>query len=74
MKAGQVRFILIMNPDPVLLHEAVNKVLQKQKALTALESGVVAESAVANVELIAPLPPLFFDGINYVQAIYVATG
>ena len=71
MLAQAVRVIIVSNNDLVLLHSALDK-LRKGKALTAGESGVSAEDAIANLDLVVPIPPMIFDGKFYTQVLYVA--
>lgn len=72
MRAAQIRTIIIALPDLVEVHAAL-VLLNKGKGLTALQSGVVAEAAITNLEMVEIADP-FFDGFNYVQFVYVATG
>lgn len=73
MKAAQVRTVIIQHPDMELVHVALG-LLREGRALTALQSGLLAEASIRDLELVNPIPAPFFDGINYVVFLFVATG
>lgn len=73
MLAQTVRTVIVSRDDLVALHAALVK-LRKGQALTAVESGVVAEASIRDLQLVEPVPPMIFDGTYYTQVLYVNTG
>lgn len=71
MLAVNVRTVIVANDDLALLHAALAQ-LAAGLPLTALESGVVAEESIKDLELIEPLPAIIFDGERYAQFLYIS--
>lgn len=72
MKAQQLRTVIIANADLTVVSSSLAKI--RTQALTAIESGNVAEATIKDLVLLEPVPAPFFDGFRYVVFLFVTTG
>ncbi len=74
MKAGQLRTVILTNPDLVALQAALDK-FRAGKALTAIDSGVIAYDAAGQLQLVGDAAPqVFFDGFNFTIFLFLTSG
>jgi hypothetical protein len=74
MDAQKVRTVIISLNDLVAVHSALD-LLRAGKGLTAIQSGVMAEEAIANLSLIDGKPPVvLFDGFKYTVFFFTTSG
>jgi hypothetical protein len=74
MDAQKVRTVIVSLNDLVAVHTALD-LLRAGKPLTAVQSGVMAEEAIANLSLIDGKPPVvLFDGFKYTVFFFTTSG